>query len=188
MYWNGVWQTLFWNRRVRHVYVPEGVPRLPGLPLTVIRITPEGRFLRPDGSWVPERLIVTSNRQRLRGEAVTGIEQQFLEHSGLTLWRMDAPARIDSLLTGVRSEGDMHGPAVMRVWDCQEGRLELTLLPKLSREVELRVNGLTVRELSLMGEPYVNTTLFPPPGEPVCQFEIVPDNLLGSTRIEFVRD
>jgi Dolichyl-phosphate-mannose-protein mannosyltransferase len=187
-YWPGVWQELFWNRRIRRVYVPQGIVLPPGLPLTVVRIQPDGRFLLPGGSRVPERLMVASSRQRLRGEPVASIEQRFLEEPGLTLWRLRQPPRLDSVLTGVRSEGDMHGPAVMRVWDCRDGRLELTLLPKLSSRVELRVNGRTERVLTLAGEPYVNTTLFPPPDERYCTFEVVPDSLLGSTRFEFVRD
>jgi hypothetical protein len=187
-YWNGVWQQLFWNRRIRQVYAPEGIPPPPGLPLTVVRGEPDGRLLRPDGTPIPERLLVASSRNRLRGEPVAEIQQRFLEEPGLTLWRLDPPARLDTVLTGLRPEGDMHGPAVMRVWDCRAGRLDLTLLPKLSRRVELRVNGRTERVLTLAGEPFVNATLFPPAGARTCTFEVVPDNLLGSTQFAFVRD
>jgi hypothetical protein len=187
-YWNGVWQTLFWNRRVRHVYTPEGIRLPPGLPLTVVRVDDDGRFLRPDGSAVPERMMVASNRQKLRGEPVGGIEQTFLEQTGLTLWRLDPPARMDSILTGVRPDGDMHEPAIMRVWNCGSGRLELTLLPKASTRAVLRVNGRESQTLRFAGEEFVNATVFPPGGAEFCRFEIVPDSLLGSTRIEFVRD
>jgi hypothetical protein len=187
-YWNGVWQELFWNRRIRQVYIPQGIRLPPGLPLTVVRIQPDGRFLLPDGTPVPERLMVASSLNRLRGEALASIEQRFLEQPGLTLWRLSPPARLDSVLTGVRSEGDMHEPGVMRVWDCGAGRLELTLLPKLSTRVELRVNGRTERVLTFAGEPFVNTTLFPPPGARVCRFDVVPDSLLGSTQFAFIRN
>jgi hypothetical protein len=187
-YWNGVWQTLHWNRRVRHVYVPEGIRLPPGLPLTVVGVDDDGRFVLPTDAAVPERLMVASNGQRLRGEPIGGIEQQRLEQTGLTLWRLAPPARFDWLRTGVRPEGDMHEPGVVRVWDCQGGRLELTLLPKLSTKAELRVNGRVERVLAFSGEEFVNTTLFPPPGARFCRFEIEGDGLLGSTRIEFVRD
>lgn len=187
-YWNGVWQTLHWNRRVRHVYTPEGVRLPPGLPLSVVRIADDGRFLLPLAGELPERLLVASSRQRLRGEPISELRQQFLEQPGLTLWRLDPPARMDSILTGVRPDGDMHEPAVMRVWDCGRGRLELTLLPKLSTSVELRVNDRVQRVLTFAGEEFVNATVFPPAGARFCRFEIRGDSLLGSTRIEFVRD
>jgi hypothetical protein len=133
-------------------------------------------------------MMVASRRLELRGEPVAAIEQRFLEQPGLTLWRLDQPARMDSILTGVQPEGDMHEPAVMRVWDCRDGRLELTLLPKSSTRAELRVNGRIDRVLTFAGEEYVNTTVFPPAGARFCRFEIAGDSLLGSTRIEFVRD
>jgi hypothetical protein len=187
-YWNGVWQALHWNRRIRRVYTPEGIRLPPGLPLTVVRIEEDGRFVRPDGTPIPERLMVASNGQRLRGDVLGGIEQQRLEQTGVTLWRLQPPPRMDWLLTGVRPEGDMHEPGVMRVWDCQGGRLELTLLPKGSTKAELRVNGRIDRVLEFAGEEFVNWTLFPPPGARFCRFEIDGDGLLGSTQIAFVRD
>jgi hypothetical protein len=76
----------------------------------------------------------------------------------------------------------------MDVWDCQGGRLELTLLPKLSTRVELKVNGRHVRTIRFHGEEFVNATVFPPPGAGSCRFEVIPDSLLGSTVFQFVRD
>ena len=187
-YWNGIWQTLHWNKRIRQVYMLEGIQLPPGLPLTVVRIAQSGRLLRPDGSEIPERLIVASDALRLRGDPVARIEQQQLEQTGLTLWMLQPPARMDSILTGVRPGGDMYEPAVLRAWACEGGRLELTLLPKASTRVALRVNGEEVRTLRFAGEEFVNTTVFPPAGASFCRFEIEPDGLLGSTRIEFVRD
>jgi hypothetical protein len=186
-YWNGVWQQLFWNRAIRHVYAPEGVDVPSNLPLTVLRVEPDGSFVRPDGTPVPEPMMVAANGLELDGDAVAGIEQRFLEESGLTLWRLRPPPTISSSLRGVRSEGDLHGPARMRVWDCGGGRLDLTLLPKLSTRVQLRVNDRTVQTLRLAGEPFVNAAISAPPGAEVCDFEIVPDNLLGSTVIDFAR-
>ena len=187
-YWNGVWQTLHWNPSVRRVYTPEGIRLPPGLPVAVVRIAPDGRFLLPDGGEVPERLLVASSRQRLRGRPIAELEQRFVEQPGMTLWRLDPPARMDSILTGVRPGGDMHEPGVMRVWDCGGGRLELTLLPKLSTRAELRVNGRVQRVLGFSGEEYVNATIFAPPRARFCRFEIAPDGLLGSTQIRFFRD
>jgi hypothetical protein len=186
-YWNGLWQTLFWNRSIRRVYVPEGINLQPGLPVTVVRIEHDGRFVRPDGTEVPERLLVASNGQAFEGTRVSGITQRFLEESGLTLWRLQPPPRISSFTRGIRAEGDMHEPGRIRVWRCAGGRLYITLLPKLSKRVLLRVNDRTVRTLRFAGEPHVNLVIPAPPRAQVCDFEIVPDSLLGSTIIRFER-
>jgi hypothetical protein len=81
----------------------------------------------------------------------------------------------------------MHGPARLVAYDCQRGRLELTLLSKLSSVVTLRVNGREVRRLRVAGQYAVNTSVPPPPRANVCTFEVIGDSLLGSTRFEFVR-
>jgi hypothetical protein len=186
-YWNGVWQQLFWNRKLDQVYVLDGIRIPPGLPQTTVHVDDSGRLLLPDGSPASERLVVSSNALTLAGEAVAGIEQQFIAEDGLTLWRLAPPPRLFSVTTGVRENGDMHEPGRMRVYDCQDGRLELTLLPKVSTIVILRVNGRDVQTLDVAGEEFVNATVFPPAGANICHFEVIGDSLLGSTRFEFVR-
>jgi len=182
---NLVWQQLFWNERIRRVYVLAG-SELPGEP-------PLAREMgvRPDGTLEPppeERLLVAPVELEFRGDQLRRTEIREHEQAGLGLWRLEAPARLSSIRAGVGWDGDMLGPAALRAYACQEGRLELTLLPKLSTRVELRVNGAHVRTLQFSGEEFVNTTVLPPPGDPACLFEVIPDNLLGSTRFEFVRD
>jgi hypothetical protein len=186
-YWNGVWQELFWNRRIHQVYVLKGVYIPPGLPQEVVHLDGRGRLLLADGSEIPERVVVSSNAQQLAGRPLATLRQRFLEQTGLTLWRLAPPPRLSSIRTGVRENGDMHEPGNMLVYDCQGGRLELTLLPKLSSTVRLRVNDRDVHRLNVVGKGYVNATVFPPAGADVCRFEVIGDSLLGSTRFEFVR-
>jgi hypothetical protein len=186
-YWNGVWQQLFWNHSIRRVYVLPGVSLQPGLPKTTVALRPDGTLLGADGEPVPERYVVASNVITMSGSALGGIEQRELPEHGLTLWRSSSAVRLLSMSRGVRENGDIHGPAQLLVYGCSGGRLELTLLPKLSTFVDLRVNGKTVRTLRFHGEPFVNTTIFAPPGAQLCKFEVSPDSLLGSTRFEFVR-
>jgi hypothetical protein len=186
-YSNGVWQQLFWNRRIEWVYVLEGVEIPPGLPQSRVHVDGRGRLLLDGGVQVPERFVVSSNQQQLRGEPVASLRQQELEQTGLTVWRLTGPPRLSSITTGVRENGDMHEPGQMFVYDCQRGRLELTLLPKLSSTVWLRVNDRDVRRLNVAGRQFVNATISGPPGADVCHFEVIGDSLLGSTRFEFVR-
>ena len=185
---NVVWHQLFWNEDLRRVYALGGLQEGVALPRAqTIQADPVGRLVLPDGRRPTERYAVAVDAVVLEGEPLAGVELGY-ELSGLRLWRLDPPARIRSIRTGVRKDGDMHEPGVMTVWNCQDGQLELTLLPKASTRVELRVNGVVQRTLHFAGEPFVNTTVFGPPGASTCRFEVVPDSLLGSTRFEFVRD
>jgi hypothetical protein len=76
----------------------------------------------------------------------------------------------------------------VRAYDCAGGQLELTLLPKDTGTVTLRLDGRIVQQAKLAGLPYWNGTIDVPPSPSprVCHFEIDGENLLGSTRIEFV--
>lgn len=182
---NLVWQQLFWNERIRRVYVLAG-SELPGRPPLAREVSVE-----PDGRLAPapaEPLVVAPVELQFRGEQLGGIVIREYEQAGLGLWRLETPARLSSIRAGVGWDGDMLGAAALRAFACQEGRLELTLLPKSATRVELRVNGLEVRTLRFAGEPFVNTTVFPPAEAEVCVFDVIHDNLLGSTRFEFVRD
>ena len=187
---NLVWHQLFWNEQLRRVYVLGGYEPEGGFPVQhTVRATPDGTLVTEDRAPVAERLIVAPTSVRFLGDDIASIEIREYDQLGLTLWRVDPPARLSWHRSGVRRDGDMHEPGRLTAYDCQGGRLELTLLIKESTRVELRVNRETVRVLDdIAGEEFVNTTVFPPPDAEVCLFEVIPDSLLGSTRFEFVRD
>jgi len=155
---------------------------------TIVQPDAEGRLVRPDGSVPTERYMAAVQSVELVGEPVDEVPIGYGNLRSLRLWRLDGPPRIKSILTGVREAGDMHEPAAMRVWDCAHGRLQLTLLFKLSTRVDLRVNGRLVRTLRPHGRDFVNTEVRGPPGASTCLFQVIPDSLLGSTRFEFVHD
>jgi hypothetical protein len=185
---NVVWHQTFWNEELGRVYVFGGLREEVALPLAMpVRPDGDGRLVLPDGRGPTEQYAVAIDGVTLEGEPLDRVELGY-ELYGLRLWRLDPPARIRSVRTGVRQDGDMHEPGVMTAWNCGDGRLELTLLWKAATRVELRVNGELVRTLRSTGEEFVNTTVVPPAGADVCRFEVVPDSLLGSTRFEFVRD
>ncbi len=188
-YPNLVWHQLFWNERIRRVYVLAGYEPEGGFPVQQsVRAAADGTLVTPDGRELEERLVVAPAPVAFVGEELASIDIREYEDVGLKLWRVDPPARLSWHRAGVRHDGDMHEPATLVAYDCPGGRLQLTLLTKLSTQVELRVNGELVRTLRFAGEEFVNTTVLPPPGAEVCVFEVIPDSLLGSTRFEFVRD
>ncbi len=181
--WGAAYQERFWNRRIdRVITVAE---RVPGpLAQTSAAILPDGRLP------VREPYLVATDRFEFVGVPVAHLAQSGLDVSGLTLWRLERPARVDLIKGGVHPNGDMTGPATISVYNCRKGRLELTLLPKATDMLRILLNGRAMLgehiagALSWHGSVSVPSTARPR----VCTFTIVPQLLLGSTRIAFVRD
>ena len=182
LYWNGVWQIRFWNRNVTDV-VSVAPARVPG-PMTqrVVHVPATG--LLP----ISEQYLVASDPHSFDGTPVAHLPQLGLDTSGLTLWRLSGPARLTTIERGIQSNGDMTEPGRVRAYDCAGGRLELTLLPKQTNVVTLRLDGRIVQQAKIGGLSYWNGTIFVPPSRTprVCNFEIDGEYLLGSTHIAFV--
>jgi Dolichyl-phosphate-mannose-protein mannosyltransferase len=181
-YWNSVWQVVFWNSNV-HDVVSLAPSRVPGpMPQQIVRVDPDGQLP------VPERYVIASDAHRFVGTPVAHLTQTDTDVSGLTLWRLDGPPRLSTMTRGVLPNGDMVEPARVLAYDCAGGRLELTLLPKSTAVVILRLDGKIVQQAHIAGRDYWNGTVFVPPAPSVhvCHFEIDGQGLLGSTRIAFV--
>ena len=182
-YWNGVWQVRFWNQNVRQVVslFPE---RVPGpLPQRVVRLDADG------GLPIDAHYIVSSDVHTFVGTPIAQIKQSGIDQAGLTLWRLDGKPRVSTIQHGIRPNGDMNWAAQITAFDCAGGRLELTLLPKKTKTLTIKLNGKVVQRVRLAGLPYWNGTVYAPPSaEPqACVFELDGQSLFGSTRIEFVR-
>ncbi len=189
-YWNGVWQNVFWNERLRRVYdLPE--TEVPGpLPQTTVSPGPGGLLRRADGRPVDDLpYVVATAEHTFVGEPVRTLAQQGIDSRGWTLWRVEKPLRLATEMSGVKPNGDILEPAKLVVYDCRGGRLLLTLLPKSSPIVRVLVNGRLVRTLEFHGEPSWSGR-FPVPRSSVprvCTFELQPSGLLGSTVFFFER-
>lgn len=182
-YWNGVWQTLFWNARVDDVVAIRG-SRVPGpLPQTIAPVGPEGRLP------VAARLAVASDAHAFVGTEVAHVVRDETRSGGLTLWRLDGAPRLSTIRSGVLANGDMTEPAHLLAYDCAGGRLDLTLLPKSTRVVTVSLDGRVVLRAPIAGKAFYNASVSVPPSSSprVCRFTIDGQTLLGSTKIEFVR-
>jgi hypothetical protein len=84
----------------------------------------------------------------------------------------------------------MTQPAVVTVYDCTGGHLELTLLPKATDVLHVLLNGRLVLQARIGGRASWRGSLpVPRSAQPrICTFTIEPKLLLGSTIIDFVRD
>ena len=181
--WPTVWQERFWNRRIDRVLsVAPGL--VPGpLPQTVFTVPIDGRLP------MRERFVVAADRFSFVGEPVAHLAQTGQDVTGLTLWKLDGPPRVDAVVGGVQPNGDMSHPATVSVYDCRRGRLELTLLPKATRVLHILLNNRPILTSRIADLPsWSGSVTVPPSASPrLCNFTIVPQQLLGSTRIAFVR-
>jgi len=137
---------------------------------------------------IGERYIVASDSHAFAGTPIAHLAQSGLDQAGLTLWRLTGPARLTTVQSGIRPNGDMLEPGLIRAYDCAGGRLDVTLLPKATSVVTLRLDGQIATRARIAGLPYWNGTIFVPPSPSprVCHFEINGETVLGSTRIVFV--
>lgn len=190
LYWNGVYQHLFWNDRVSRVYYlfPESVPGpLPQEPLSV---GPGGSLNRRGGRFTPERFVVASADTKFIGTPIAELQQYGILQPGLLLWRLDGDMRLSYTVSAVRPDGDMHEPGRIVAHACRRGFFRVTLLAKASRRVELRRNGEPYRTLRFGSEDETWSGEIPAvrqPGFGTCSLEVRGDSLLGSTVFEFVR-
>ena len=181
--WSTVWQERFWNRRLDRV-LSIAPARVPGpLVQTAIGIPPDGRLPTRD------RYVVAPDRFSLIGTPVAHLTQTGLDVSGLTLWDLHEPARVDLIEGGIQPNGDMTRPATISVYDCGRGRLEVTLLPKATDVVRILLDGKQVlaERIAGLSSWRAHVTVHPSATPRLCTFTIVPKLLLGSTRIAFVR-
>ncbi len=181
-YWNGVWQLHFWNRNIDDV-VALAPSHVPGpMPQRTISVAADGRLP------VRERYIVASDPHSFVGTEVAHLTQIDTDVGGLTLWHLTPPARLTTVVRGIQQNGDMTEPGIVRAYDCAGGRLDLTLIPKSTSVVVIRLDGRVVQRARIAGLAYWNGTVFVPrgPSPRACTFEINGQSLLGSTQIKFV--
>ena len=182
-YWNIVWQERFWNSNIDKVFAIEPWS-VPGpMPQTPIKVGPSGRLP------LHERYVVASDLHTFFGTPVAHLAQPGLDVSGLTLWRLDGLPRLSTVESRVKPNGDIYGSAKVGVYDCRGGLLELTLLPKATQRLLIELDGRLVLRRSIGGLAVWHGSVPVPPSRRArhCVFTIVGQQLLGSTRIAFVR-
>jgi hypothetical protein len=184
----GAWKHAFWNKRLDSVAALDGAAPLDPLVPTAVSVAADGRLRgagRLDGD-----LVAAPAELALVGERIA-VAPRSAELAGLALWRPERPLRLDVWRGGLHPNGDIAGVVRITVYRCGRGRLELTLLGKQGTPVELRADGLTVARPEIAPGAVWNGTIPAPAGadgRSSCIFEIVSSGLLGSTRLEFVRE
>ena len=189
-YFNAVWHHVFWNRRITWVLTLPGAHAGP-IPQRTVRPRPDGRMVAADGGVAPVRYVVASTAFTFAGTPVRANPQEGVRQRGLVLWKVDQPLRLSTWTTGVYANGDMENAGRLTVFACERGELRLLLRAKESRTVRLIRDGELVRTIRFRSD--VERWRGAIPARPAaragrtCRFEVRGDDLLGSTRFEFVR-
>jgi hypothetical protein len=191
--WNGVWQTLFANHKIRTVDVLGDVDEVTGpLPQTRVSIDADGTLRPASGELAAPAYAVVSTRFALAGDQVTQIAQQGLRQGGLALWRVSPPLRIATWTTGTQGNGDIFatGRAQVAAFDCTNGQFRLTFLVKEPETVDLLLDGKLVKRLSFPSpSPYEvwrgTVPVTSHPADRPCYLQIAPSGLLGTTLLTF---
>ena len=181
--WNAVWSYVFWNRKLRRVYVLANADRVPG-PLPQRRVDPFPLGVLDEDS--PEWIVGATPTFTFPGESVETVAQVGLGQNGLALWRSERPLRLQSTRAGVQAAGDIYEKATMVVYGCRGGTFEVTLIAKGSPVTVQLDNGQSVQEHAIPAEGILRPSVpaLGPGG--VCTLEITPSNIIGSTRFEYV--
>ena len=186
----GFWKHAFWNDRITSVaYLPDAGPVRPVVP-TVVELPPSGLLRTAAGTGLDGTLLVSPTEIELIGERVAQAPRS-TDLTGLTLWRVEPPARVNSWKSGVQPNGDIVGEALVTVYACGPGHLEVTLLGKQGLPVEIRADGiLNTRVTVRPGAAWTGSVPTPPDadGRRVCTFALNSPGLVGATRLEFVRE
>jgi hypothetical protein len=187
-YWNAVWENLFWNRDVRWVYDLPGTD-VPGpLPQHAVYVEPDGE-LRPDGVASAAEFAVVPLHIALRGERIAQAPQVGTDRSGLGLWRLEQPLRLDTITSGLFENGDVDREASLTVFDCRRGTFDVGLLVKVPQTVQVFLDDRLVKRETFPGPTTsgVQVPVAPSQRSRTCKLRIVSDGLLGTTRFAFAR-
>jgi hypothetical protein len=167
------------------------VERIGVAPQAVVEPGPDGVLRTRAGEPVEAPYVAAPGPLAVAGELVATVPATEEQH-GLAVWRTDGPARLAQRVVGLRPNGDLHGGerALIRVYACGRGALELTLLGKQGAPTRILVRGEEVARRAVPSGAVWRPSVPAPAsadGTGTCVFELRTDGLVGSTRIEFVR-
>jgi len=190
--WPAAWETLFWNESITKVIRLRGVESPGVVPQEVATVHEDGRLLNRSGGEVTAPDVAAPTGVTIVGDELVTTPPSF-EQPGMTLWRVEPPLRLSRRIVGLRPNGDLHGGEVarIRVFACGSGRLELTLLGKEGLPTRVLLDGRVLAERAVPPEGVWRPSVPAPPsadGSGICRYRLETDGLIGSTRIEFVRD
>jgi Dolichyl-phosphate-mannose-protein mannosyltransferase len=183
VYWNSVWETLFWNKRVTGVY-DMLLAQIPGgLPQPSVGPEEDGRVVTADGRIVPFSYVVASSSMRFRGTRLAS------SVAGVALWRLDPPFRLATWVQNVQYNGVVTTHAKVFAYACRGGRLRIRLSAAAPRTLRLYRNERLFRTIRLAGggKLRVDVPAQPPTprGTKLCSFDLFTNGPVKTTSVSF---
>jgi hypothetical protein len=190
-FFNTVWEHVFWNRRIRHVYDSPGATVLGPMPQQHVQWSRRDGVIRVDGRPIPDRYIVLPGSLTAVGTQVATTELTDADQPMLGLWRLDGVPRIGEVTVGRLPNGDVYTTASITAYACTGGSFVVTLLGKTSEDVDLLLDGRLVDRVHLE-ESQARTETIPVPARAAgrtdaCTLELRPSTTLGTTVLRFDR-
>jgi hypothetical protein len=197
--WTGVWETVFWNRRVDRVYGLGGARVFGPMPQQAITIRSDGLVTTGRATQLRVRYVVVATGVvssepafGFLGEAIGQTHQPGSQQEGLSLWRVAPPLRVAFRTSGLKPNGDVDSGGDARIvgYGCGRGVFQVTLLIKQAQTVTILRNGIVYRRLHFASpgpnQPWRGTIpALPPAGRPSghseCRLDVRPSGLLGTT-------
>ena len=181
VFWTSVWETVFWNRRVRRVY---GLleAQVPG-PMPQVSLGPyeDGRLVDKTGAEVRIGHVVASDSLRFVGRRIANAG------NSISLWHVATPLRLAQWTQNVRFDRTIEGQGRVVVYACRGGALELRLRASAPREVRLRRNEREYRSRRLgAGETWaldIPADAPAPLGSRLCSFDVLTDGPVLAARL-----
>ncbi len=181
-------QTLYWNERVDRVLRFPTAPSADPVRARPVAPSSSGLVLDTNGRRLSGGYVVAPSNIVLAGKGLASYGPA-TDMPGMTLWQADSPLRIRWTTSGIQANGDLVGTARITVPRCTQGHLSLTLVGKSGTRVEISVDGRkTLTVTPAPGTVWTGDVPAPPDASGVCVYRINSQGLIGTTRVEFVRD
>ena len=191
-YWPSAWEELFWNPSITKVVRLRSTENPGVVPQVVVTPDAHGRLWTKAHDRVRASYVAAPATVAPVGDLVASVPPSF-DQIGIQLWRTDAPLQLSYQLAGFKVNGDVYRHEDARVWvfGCGRGRLELTLLGKQGLPTRILLDGKVVAERAIPPGTVWRPSIPTPPtanGSRACVYTIASDGLIGSTRVDFVRE
>ena len=186
--WTTTARTIFWNHAIDEAIrvAPETTP-FPPL-TTSVDIGPDGVLRTADGSPLDRDVVVTPSTFTLAGDRIAERQVGDSEAQGFVAWRTNGPVRVVLRREGFLPNGDFTGRALVTVYGCRPGTLDLTILGKTGDPVAVGIDGIAVAQLETPAGAAVTHRVATPPyadGSRPCVFALDNPGYAGSTTIAF---
>jgi hypothetical protein len=186
--WTTTARTIFWNHAIDEAIrvAPETTP-FPPL-TTSVDIGPDGVLRTANGSPLDRDVVVTPSTFTLAGDRIAERQVGDSEAQGFVAWRTNGPVRVVLRREGFLPNGDFTGRALVTVYGCRPGTLDLTILGKTGDPVAVGIDGIAVAQLETPAGAAVTHRVATPPyadGSRPCVFALDNPGYAGSTTIAF---